>query len=56
MKIRKMMLVGGAAAVLCGCVGEKCGCDVFANLPEGTDPATVSQRLSEQFLSTPAAA
>ena len=56
MKIGKMMLLCGAAAVLCGCVGEKCGGDAFANLPEGTDPATVSRRLSEQFLSTPPAA
>lgn len=54
--MKKLMMVMGVAALFGGCANPKCDCDAFANLPEGTDPATISRRLSEQFLSTDPAA
>ena len=47
-------IVSGLAALsACSCLAFGTGLkDAFASLPEGTDPATVSRRITDQFLTT----
>ena len=47
-------IVSGVAALsACSCLASGTGLkDAFASLPEGTDPATVSRRITDQFLTT----
>ena len=47
-----LALAAAAVGVGCSSTPNVCGADCFAGWPEGKDPATVSRRLSDLFLST----
>ena len=47
-----LALAAAAVGVGCSSTPNACGADCFAGWPEGKDPATVSRRLTDLFLST----
>ena len=47
-----LALAAAAVGVGCSSTPNACGADCFAGWPEGKDPATISRRITDLFLST----